>query len=381
MITRVLHGPPTVQKLLDEYVTAHEGVSTRKVYRSLAKKWLTAEWLDKPIDAFTALGMIKWIAWQKEHGASPSLTKYNYALMRAAVRWGVSVRLLTRVPWGEWQYKVKIQTREREAARSVDELLHILHAAKAYDDAKNIQASPEWAEYRSRRWTGGDGAYVAWSYMMTAIAVSAILGLRNGELAGLGWDDFKVAGDGTWRVRLRYQALSGWRTRHPEWTRPQDPIKNRKQTTMIVPPALVALLELHREESKRRDRYARNGPVFPAAQGPHLWRSGRALASDEVRAITKAAGLGDEGWVAHSFRHTFCTLESFATNDLRALQERTRHASLSSLLRYLHASSRSRETKTGVQLPLDLLPPHDTIRAPALHDTIPAPPPSSARSA
>ena len=43
------------------------------------------------------------------------------------------------------------------------------------------------------------------------VGFAALTGLRQGELAGLGWDDFEEAPKGGVVMTVRHQAVDGWR--------------------------------------------------------------------------------------------------------------------------------------------------------------------------
>ncbi|WP_437316709.1 tyrosine-type recombinase/integrase [Sorangium sp. So ce385] len=266
--------------------------------------------------------------------------KNVFDLLKAAFNRAIGNKRLAALPWGKWSPRGGGKGPEREACRSTTELLLLVRAAAARD--ARTRASRGFADLAYR------------------VLVAALSGLRQGELAGLGWDDFdNLDGEipvlGTRVIlRVRHQAIDGWRLANPTWTRPLTPPKHRDgddnaDKPQELHPVAVWALRQQREQLRARGWYRPDGPVFPAAWGkrPGDWRShGQAIDPErEIRAVVRAAGLPDpERWVTHSLRHTFATLELAAvlasTGDVRAVQERTRHRDRRTLEGYFHRLGR-----------------------------------------
>ena len=241
-------------------------------------------------------------------------------VLAAAMRRAVRDRLLPALPWGDWKPRVERWKPRREAARSPEEL-HALVLAAARDDLVAHRA--------------GRHADLA-----LRVAVLALVGLRQGEAAGLGWDDLSLDTEPC-IVAVTRQALDGWRERHPDWDRPRSPPKWGKRRTLALHPSAVAALRAQRDRLRAVGWYRPDGPVFPAKGG--AWRShAMVISPTRFRAVVEAAGLPNVGnWTVHSLRHSFATLEMVANGgDLRAVQARTGHGSLRVLEGYLHSVKR-----------------------------------------
>jgi integrase len=242
------------------------------------------------------------------------------------------------------------------------------------DEATRVIAAAV-AEDKARR-TASEG-HAAWmvAYLHDLgprTAVTLFLALRNGELAGLGWDDLGL--DGPRPVaRIRHQALDQWRTHYPDWRRPLAPPKGgRERTVLVHPTALVALLA-QRESLQARGWFRADGPVFPGNVGTRFegtWRNNaNGIPPATLKRLAAAAGLPfPDEWVTHSLRHSLATVESVSGADLRSIQTRTGHGSLRVLEDYIHA-------RTGRDLAPSAVPALPVTFEVQTHDTDPAPPP------
>jgi integrase len=250
-----------------------------------------------------------------EH-ASRTLTGGTVSLLwwtiRAIVRYATERGWISYSPWASWRPTIrgKPSTRlPREAARHAGELRALIDAAGVIDAS-----------------TG------ALECLRVKIAVAAFLGLRAGELAGLRWSDIDaplgvvaIARQGEGRVT-----------------------KTRRVDVIAAVSELFTILEDWRVLLEQHLLFEPHGPVFPCAwrstEGaprPYLERA-EVLTAAELRAAVARAGLPHpERWSPHSLRDTFVTLEAQgAAGDLAAVAERSRHASIGSLVRYLRARTR-----------------------------------------
>lgn len=230
--------------------------------------------------------------------------------LRAIGRHALERGMVDVVPWSAWRPRIRglvDQRPKREAARHVGELWMLLEAAANMDavDGGSLEAK---------------------------IAAAALLGLRQGELAGLRWNDIDFARQA---VRIARGA--------------DGPTKGRRIDVLRADPGLFDVLHAQRlRVTELHLLYRADGPVFPCP-----WRSSdynprpypprsEVLRTADLREAVALAGLPDpERWSPHSLRDTFVTLEAAASDgDLRALADRTRHRSLVSLERYLRARTR-----------------------------------------
>jgi len=237
--------------------------------------------------------------------------------LRSVVRHAAERGWTARVPWGSWKPRVRAGREgrpQRDCARTEGELAAILAAARELDELRVAGCGEH-----------GDPCSLAGPYraIEAKIAAAARLGLRQGELAGLRWYD-------VYPKRLTVGIRRQW---------DGAPLKAGGGAELAAPPELFEVLERHRARvgALAADPGA---PVFPAPGGGH-YASGECLSTVDLRRAVERAGLDAGAWSPHSLRDTFATLEARAADgDLKHVQQRTRHRSLSSLLRYLRPLER-----------------------------------------
>ena len=300
-LRRLRHGAVTLERAAQSYVRRPDlAGNTRKRVASVlasplhALAHLELEALDAPMLAahFDTLAELR-----------RGTIRQVWRTLRAIVAHAAERGYVADVPWGAWRPRKRLGQDDRDlrdCARNERELRAIIDAASALDDASHGRL------YRA---------------LAAKIAAAAWLGLRQGELAGLRWYDIY------WR-----RSTVGVRR---QWD--GAPLKTFVGAELIGPPELFARLEIHRQRQGDPDSGA---PVFPSPRGGPYTR-GECLASRDLRAVVRAAGLDDHAWSPHSLKDTFTTIEANRCGgDLRALQARTRHRSTSSLVRYLRSFNR-----------------------------------------
>jgi integrase len=368
IIERLTNGVPTLDELLEQYEKTITNARTKSVNAQF-RRW-ARPLLEERAEELYAPKLVEWISSMRAGGLGESTVHLFWEKLVTVVRFGVAAKRLDEVPWLPWRPRFALAEVERDATRNLDEVLALFEAAKNYD-----------LKLRAK----GPTFYNFSSYFAKT-ALGLILGLRNGELAGLGWDDVRYEalrvpdGAGGFRVEhlmvitVRHQATPKWRTEHPTWTRPLAPPKGRKIVSLIAPKPLALIVEEHRRDLQRHRQYKADGPVFPRPNDddelPAQWLdANRAIRPEVFREITKAAGLGTKGWTTHSLRHSFCTLEISANGgDIRAAMEASRHSTLESFVRYLHTLQR-RPVQTQLELPSELAPKAKPPIARALAET------------
>lgn len=243
---------------------------------------------------------------------APKTAHSAYAQLAAAFGLALDAETIDALPWGRWRPPPPEVRRRREATRDVGELVRLIEAA--------------------HRWDRKHGPH---SDMAARVTVMALCALRQGEAAALGWDDLDPARG---VIHLRHNAVDGWRTRHPEWTRPSDPPKNGAAMLRLHPDAADAL-DGQRERLRGLGILRPDGPVFPNMQPNKLgaWRDMyRCIRPKHFGEVVRLAGLPNpERWDVHSLRHSGATLETAHSSPMAALA-RTRHASLEQLQQYAH---------------------------------------------
>lgn len=304
-------GPVTLERAANAYLARPQlSPNTRRGIRSAMAGHL-APLLPKPIAALDVATLSAWAEHIGRELAASSLGTV-WRKLTAIVRYASERGWIGAAPWGAWRPSRSSGSRgrpRRDAARSVGEFVSLIHAARTLD--RNVYTGLE-----------------------AKILVAGLLGLRQGELAGLEWDDV-IFGDPIIIVVAR------------QWDAARRPKGQKPPARIESIPELSEGLERHREELRARGLFAENGPVFPRPKSPPgkpgHYAHGEVLTRLHIRKAVALAGLPNvRSWSAHSLRDTFVTLEAEAAGgDLRRVQARSRHVTLASLAKYLRALSRN----------------------------------------
>jgi integrase len=318
-LLRLTRGSCTVERAAMAYAERELAPNTRRLVA-----WTLGamgELRSRELDALDAGTMSGWIDAMTRAGLSSSSVLTAWRMVSAVARHATSLGWIASAPWGAWRPRVRGDAGRlpREAARSVAELGELLDAARALDVSRlgrgliaNVEAK---------------------------IATVALLGLRHGELAGLRWSDI----DEDHGVVIVARQRRGRAT------------KQRRVHELRAAAALFVVLDEYRRELTRHALFAVDGPVFPAMRAsvpgsPRAYVSGETLTRETIRLVVERAGLPHPArWSAQSLRDSFVTLEHATHADLKALAERSRHASVASLVRYLRTRSRV-PTEPGFEL-------------------------------
>lgn len=156
------------------------------------------------------------------------------------------------------------------------------------------------------------------------LVFASLTGLRNGELAGLGWDDIDLERG---VMNVRHQAVDEWRKHYPRKLRPDFPVKGRREHAQRLHPQALALLVMQRRELAKAGAYRPDGPVWPDARG-NWKRNATTLRSERLQRAAVRAGLSPKGIYAHALRHACTSWEIDGGNDLLSTQSRIGHASV-----------------------------------------------------
>lgn len=307
-LRRLRIGSVTLERAIASYCARPDlATNTRRRVRSLERGALRAL-LPLELDQLEAPVLAKWVTTLGPRGLNWQVSTQRTAWrdLRSVVRYAAERGWIERAPWAPWRPIFRSQDTARaarECCRSEAELEQLIETAHAHN--------PELA---------------------CKIAVAAGFGLRRGELAGLRWSDWNSDHE-TLQIARQY---SGGK------------LKTLSSVAVMRMPERVR--ELLREQLVRMqtlELVQEHGPIFPCRK---LSSPGRARAYTtsspigilELRSAVRAAGLPHvEAWSAHSLRDTFVTLETAASGgDLAAASMRSRHASISSLVRYLRSATR-----------------------------------------
>ena len=324
-LRRLVHAPVTVERAAKAFAErADVAANTRRRVASFLSS-AGSSLRELELDALDGPALERWESRVRARGLARSSIATAWRTLRQVVRYAAARGWIARSPWGTWRPSSRAAGRERperEAARTTSELAEILAAAHELDDE------------RARAGLLPD--------LEPKIGACALLGLRQGELAGLRWPD----------VDELAQVVAIAR----QWDGRELP-KARRVHALAAPRELFELLADWRARLQALSLYAVRGPVFPMRTSerdrPRAYASGECLSSEDLRSVVTRARLPNPSlWSPHSLRDTFVTLETLARHgDLSTVADRSRHASIASLVRYLR--SRSREpVAPGFTLPI-----------------------------
>ena len=314
-LRRLVHGAVTVERAAISYAARSDlAPNTARSARSFVAA-AGRELAGKEVAELEAPLVVQWLRRLKARGASPGYLAVSWRTLRSVVRHAIERGWIGASPWGSWRpagiRAGGARRKKREAARTVGELVALLEAAAVLDAerSRRLDRLPD---------------------LEAKIATAAMVGLRQGELAGLRWTDLDE-GQGLVRVERQYAGAA---------------LKSARRVVRVER-ELFAVLRQHAERLRARELYDPEGPVFPQMQGsrrgaPRAYHAGETLTRSAIRRVVVCAGLPNPAsWSAHSLRDTFASLEQDTYGgDLRTLADRTGHASLSSLVRYLHSRTR-----------------------------------------
>jgi integrase len=309
------HGPVTLERAAVSYLERKLADNTKRRVRSALDSHLRAI-AALPIASLDAVTLQAWIRSVELTGIHQTSVRAVWKTLSAIVRHATERGWIGALPWGSWRPKIGRAPKraQREATRTLAELRRLLEGARANDDEDRSYLPMSMADSEAK------------------IAAASLLGLRQGELAGLRWDEVG------WGPPLVVLVARQWEN---------APLKNSAQPRRIEAiEALAEILQRLRAHQERWGMYEPAGPVFPSRKSaygkPRPYTRGQVLTSLQVRSAVNRAGLPHpQAWSAHSLRDSFVTLEAQASGgDLVRVASRSRHASLTSLVRYLRAVSR-----------------------------------------
>lgn len=320
------HGPVILERVAVAWLARPRAENTRRGMRSLVATHLVPL-LKKPIASLDVPAVGAWIEELERAGLMSTTIATAWHKLRMLGRYALERGWIGALPWGEWHPRIQGATsREpREAARTVEELVRLLLAARELD----------LLEGRARR-DQYDG-------LEAKIGVAGLLGLRQGELGGLRWPDIDAGPECAVFVARQWAG---------------KPLKRGTLPRLLETIAeLGDILERHRQALEARGLYTERGPIFPHRKTsrpgkPAHYTSGQVLETAALRRAVAHAKLPHvDSWSPHSLRDTFVTLEMGATGgDLQRVQARSRHATLASLARYIRALSRNHPAAPALRI-------------------------------
>jgi len=320
---RVVGGVVTLARCVETYLgTVSE--SSLKPFRSAWECRLKTQLGELAVVELTKSRMATWEKEEAAKGLSQKTISNAFCVARSAVNLAVSDGLVAQVPWGDYTVRCpKEEHLEAEITRDMDELKALVMAARAHDEER-MQAGAKW------------------SCMWIKVVVATYLALRQGEIAGAGWDDLRLRGGPS--IIIRHQVTPAWRTKHPEWDRPLSPPKGRRECVLPLPEDVLLVLAIQKKALEKLGHYRPDGPIFPAQDG--TWRGNpEAIENSAFKRIFMSAI--PEAVVtnvsAHGLRHGGATLTLKALGgDLGRAKQITRHRTTRMFELYMHAASRDK---------------------------------------
>lgn len=319
-------GPLTMGMAFKRYLVTVPEASKRLAstnWKNRLEKWFG----DLPPEALIRERLAAWESEMIQLGFSSATIRNSYNHLAGCCRMLIDSKEIKDLPWGSiskfaggsgWRPQKGQAKKRRQAVVTVQAMVAMIEVARAEDEER-------WLKKK----------YSDWSIIL---GVLFLTGMRQAEAAALSWDSVSLD-QAVPILRVQWQGKRAWNTRHPEWTRPMDPTKTRRELVQHLHPLAVQMLRAQRAELVRRGWYAPDGPVFPGRGG--VWRThGDVLKPELIRRFAKRAGFPQwQDWVTHSTRHSFATLEVIgAGGDLKRAQRRTGHADVRALEGYLHTA-------------------------------------------
>lgn len=308
-IRRMLHGQVTLERIATSYRAGASKNTARRVRSFLSAAAAPLASLD--VYELDGPRVAAWIGDLRAGGYEESTIGTAWRTLSALARHAAERGWIAGAPWGAYR-PARVRDRSpaslRESARTLDELGALFGGALALDRERGPR-----------------------SFVHAKCVAIALLGVRQGELAGLRWPDVDPARQ-TVRIERQYDG---------------QPLKHRRPCELAAAPLLFQVFAEHASRLARAKLFVVDGPVFPSIRvstdgSPRPYTSGECLAISDLRAAVRLSSLPrPERWAPTSLRDSFATLEQLgAQGDLRRLAERTRHASLASLARYLRTRVR-----------------------------------------
>lgn len=277
---------PTVkefQKKFTEHVAAEVAPTTLEFYTDCYNRLLAdgSPLANVELDAVNFEKLAAFQRFGQKHWPSNTTINHSLRTLRRALRLAVRLDIIPKAP----QFSKKSGTMLKEQGR---------------DFVLSHEAEHTYLE-------------VAPDFLKAAAMLDVETGCRISELIGLKWSDVN------WHARTLH--IRGTKT------------KNSDREVNLTSRALNVM-----EEQKQVSKcdYILTSPRWADRQAS---KNGLEHAHEAAR---EKAGLPD-GFVFHSFRHTFCTRFADATGDAVRLMKLAGHANLATSQKYIHASAISTE--------------------------------------
>ena len=200
-LRRLEHGVVTLERAANAYAERSDlAANTRGRVRAL---------LTTQIAPLAALELVQldssvlnpWLEQLRARGIQVTTIATTWRTLRSVIRYAAERGWIGALPWGAWRptlWKARARGAPREACRSIAELARLIAAGAAVDEADDDLA------------------------LEPKIAAAGLLGLRQGELAGLRWPDLTRA-RAPRRRRPRVASAHGLDRAAVAWRAAQEP--------------------------------------------------------------------------------------------------------------------------------------------------------------
>ena len=196
-------------------------------------------------------------------------------------------------------------------------------------------------------------------WWMVWASIGALLGVRPGELLGLGWDEIDFEA-GVIRVRYCLKLLKDEQG-HITLIRAELKTARSRRTVKMPPSVRAALIALRKVQAAERlklgPHYQASGIVLCNSAGGPCWPS---MVAEEFDEICAAAGLGK--WTPRELRHTFASILSDAGTDIEKIADAMGHTN-SNVTRAVYRHALADKTSDAARLMDDIIwgtPDEDT---------------------
>jgi integrase len=291
---------PTLKQFLDSkyeaWALTHQKAGATNVQRI---KGAFPEYMNNPMDQFTAWSFEQWKNKRKSNGIKPATINRDLTMLRAALN--------KAVEWNELKSNPLVSVKPLKGADdkrvrylSSEEEKRLLGALKSREVDIRQGTSSSANKFVS---TYKEGAYADHLQPMALVAMNT--GLRFGELSQMRWTDIRLTDAPLITVQAAYAKTGN--TRHIQLNK-------------------AAKAALQSWKAQQTDI---SGYVFATQSGERI-----KGVRKEWMAVLSAAKIKDFRW--HDLRHDFASKLVMAGVDLNTVRELLGHSSLDMTIRYAH---------------------------------------------
>jgi integrase len=260
---------------------------------------------ERKLDEITPWLVEKWRTARLKAGAKPTTVNRDLADLKSSVAKATLWGLLDAHPLDGIK-RIKVDTRPNVRFLNEDEDRRLRSALDAREERirRERASANKWRRERDYLLLPDLRAREFADHLKPMVILSLHTGVRRGELFGLTWGDFDLAGE---RITIRGASAKSGRTRH-------------------IPLNAEALRAISRWQDQAIDLA---GLMFPGAGGKKLTNVQKSWKS-----ALKAADINSFRW--HDLRHTFASRLVMAGVNLNTVRDLLGHSDYAMTLRYSH---------------------------------------------